>query len=55
MVCKSAWFHLYKLGKIKKYLSVTQVKSVILAFVDFKIGPKNSLLVGSTKYLISKL
>ena len=55
MVCKAAWFHLYQLGKIKKYLSTSQLKSVIQAFVISKLDQNNSLLVGSPKYLISKL
>jgi hypothetical protein len=55
MVCKAAWFHLYQLGKIKKYLSTSQLKSVIQAFVISKLDYNNCLLVGSPKYLISKL
>ena len=55
MVCKSAWFHLYQLGKIKNYLSVTHLKSVILAFVISKLDQNNTLLVGSHKYRIAKL
>jgi hypothetical protein len=55
LTCKSAWFHLYQLGKIKKYLSDSQMKDVIHAFVISKLDQNNSLLVGSPKYLISKL
>jgi len=55
MVCKSAWFHMYQLGKIKKYLTNSQLRSVIQAFVISKIDQNNSLLIGSPKYLIAKL
>ena len=55
MVCKSAWYHLYQLGKIKKYLSDSQLRSVIQAFVISKLDQNNSLLAGSPKYLIAKL
>jgi len=55
LICRSAWFHLHKLGKIKKYLSDSQLKTVIHAFVVSKLDQNNSLLVGAPKYLLSKL
>ena len=53
--CKSAWFHLYQLGKIKNYLSDSQLRSVVQAFVVSKLDQNNSLLAGAPKYQISKL
>ena len=54
-ICKSAWYNLYQLGKIKRYLSESQLKSVIQAFVVSKLDMNNGLLAGLPKYLISKL
>ena len=36
LACKSAWFNLYQLGKLKRYLSEKQLKSVMQAFVISK-------------------
>ena len=55
MTCKSAWYNLFKISRIKQYLSDNQLKSVIQAFVISKIDQNNSLLVGSPKCLTSKL
>ena len=55
LTCRSAWHHLYKLSKIKKYLSDSQLRSVIQAFVISKLDQNNSLLVGLPKCLIARL
>ena len=55
LTCKSAWYHLYQLSKIKKYLSQEQLQSVIQAFVISKIDENNGLLIGTPKQLTSKL
>ena len=55
-MCKSAWFHLYTIGKIRSYLSVDQTKSVVHAYVTPKLDGNNALLVGPRReYLIDKL
>ena len=54
-ICKGAWYHLYQLSKIKRYLSENQLKAVIQAFVISKLDMNNGLLAGSPKYLVSKL
>ena len=53
--CKSAWYSLYELSKIKKFLTTEQLKSVVLAYVISKLDLNNALLAGSTKQLTSKL
>lgn len=53
--CKSAWCNLFRISKIKKFLSTSQLKSVIQAFVISKIDQNNALLIGSPKCLTSKL
>ena len=55
LTCKSAWYHLYQLSKIKKYLSKEQLQSVIQAFVISKLDENNGLLIGSPKQLTAKL
>jgi hypothetical protein len=55
LTCKSAWYNLYQISKIKKFLSDSQLKSVMQSFVISKLDQNNGLLVGSPKTLISKL
>ena len=53
--CKSAWYHLYSISKIKKYITADQLKSVIHAYVTSRIDQNNSLLVGAPKKTLSRL
>jgi hypothetical protein len=53
--CKSAWFRLHQIGKIRPYLNSDQTKSVIHAYVTSKLDQNNSLLVGVADTLISKI
>ena len=55
LTCKSAWYNLYQLSKIRRYLSQEQLQSVIQAFVISKLDQNNALLIGSPKQLTSKL
>lgn len=55
LTCKSAWFSMYKLGKISRYLSESQLKTVVHSFIVSKLDQNNSLLVGAPKYLTRKL
>ena len=52
---KSAWFHLNSIGKIRKYLTQEQTKTVIHSFVTSKLDQNNSLLYGVPKVLTDKL
>ena len=52
---KSAWFHLNSIGKIRKYLTQEQTKTVIHSFVTSKLDQNNSLLYGIPKVLTDKL
>ena len=55
-MCKSAWFHLYTIGKIRHYLNDEQTKSVVHAFVTSKLDGNNALLMGPRRdHLINKL
>ena len=55
VTCKSAWYHLFQLSKIKKHMSQEQLKSAVLAYVISKLDQNNSLLVGLPDILINKL
>jgi hypothetical protein len=55
ITCSSAWLHLFQISKIKKYLSVDQLKAVINAFVISKLDQNNGLLIGLPKSTTSKL
>ena len=48
-VCRSAWFHLFQISKIRKYLTTDQTKSVIHAYVTSHIDQNNCLLIGLPK------
>ena len=55
-MCKSAWFHLYTIGKIRSYLSDDQTKSAVHAYVTPKLDGNSTLLVDPRReYLIDNL
>ena len=56
-MCKSAWFHLYTIEKIRSYLTDDQTNSVVHAYVlTPKLDGFNALIVGPRReYLIDKL
>jgi hypothetical protein len=54
-VCKSAWYHLFQISKIRHFLTTEQVKSVIHAYVTSRIDQNNSLLLGLPKNSIKRI
>jgi len=55
-MCKSAWFHLFTIGRIRIYLNDNQTKSAIHAYVTSKLDGNNALLIGPRRdNLINKL
>lgn len=54
-VCKDARFNLYRIGKIRKYLTTEQTKTLAHAYVTSKLDGLNSLLFGLPKSEIQKL
>ena len=54
-ICKSAWYHLRRIGSIRKYLNMTSTKTLVHAFVTSKLDNLNSLLYGLSDKLINKL
>ena len=53
--CKSAWFHLYNISKIRRFLTCEQVKSIVHAYVTSKLDFNNVLLTGAPDLLLKKL
>ena len=54
-ICKSAFFRLRNISRIRKYLSRTATERLIHAFVTSKLDSYNSLLYGLPKYCKQKL
>ena len=42
-VCKSAFFHLRNISKIRKFLNMETTKSLVYAFITFRLSLKSSL------------
>ena len=53
--CKTAWYHLHEISKIRKFLTIDQAKTVIHAYVTCRLDQNNSLLVGLPKKKLAKL
>ena len=54
-VCQIAWFHLYSISKIRKYLTKEQSQSAIHAYVTSRLDQNNCLLTGAPATLLHKL
>ena len=54
-VCKSAFFHLRNIAKIRKYISPTRCKILIHAFITPKLDYCNSFLAGLRQDHINKV
>ena len=54
-VCKSSFFHLRNIFKIRKFLSYDTCKTLIHAFVTARIDYCNSLLYGQPKCILKRL
>jgi hypothetical protein len=53
--CKAAWFHLYQISKIRKYLTKEQTKSIVHAHVTSRLDQNNSLLIGLPHKCLTRL
>ena len=54
-VCRSAQFHLFNIGRIRKYLSTSACESLIHAFISSRLDYSNAILYGLPKRQIMKL
>ena len=55
LTCKTAWYHLHQISKIKQYLTEDQLKAVIHSYVICRLDTNNSLLIGLPKTSLSHL
>ena len=53
--CKSAWFNLYQISKLQKFINLDQQKTAVHAFVTSRLDQNNALLAGLPKIAIKKL
>jgi len=51
-VCKSSLYFIWKIAKIRNYLTVFATESVVRALITSKLGYCNSLYYGPPKYLL---
>ena len=54
-ICKSAYYHIRNISRIKKYLPRNCLEIIIHAFITSRLDYCNSLLYGVPKYLLQKL
>ena len=54
-ISKSCFFHLRKIARIKDYLSTSDIRTLVHAFITSKLDNCNSLLYGLPKFLIDRL
>lgn len=54
-ICKSAYFHLYNIGLVRKFLTPDSTKTVVQALVTSRLDCLNALLLGLPANIIAKL
>ena len=54
-ICKTCFFHIRNISRIRKYLSIDNTKILVHAFITCKLDHCNSLLYGLPSFLIHKL
>lgn len=54
-ICRSAYFHIRNISKLRKYLDQDSLEKVIHAFISTKLDYCNSILCGVPAYQISRL
>jgi hypothetical protein len=54
-ICRSAYFHLRNIGKIRKFLDEKATEAIVHAFISSRLDNGNSLLYGVPKKQIDRL
>ena len=55
VICKSVWYHLYQIGKMRKYLTSEQTQSAVHAHVTCRLDLNISLLMRLPKKSLNRL
>ena len=54
-ICKSTFFHIRNISRIRKFLSVSSAKALVHTFITCRLDNCNSLLYGLPKHLVHRL
>jgi hypothetical protein len=54
-LCRSAWYHLYNIGRIRKYMDMQSTERLVHAFVSSRLDNLNSLLYGLPSNQLHKI
>ena len=54
-MCKSAWYNLHQISKIRKCLTIDQTKTIVHAYITSRLEQNNGLLLGQPKKALHKL
>jgi hypothetical protein len=54
-ICKTCFFHLRKIAKIRDYLSTADTETLVNSLITSKLDSCNSLLYGLPKFMIDRL
>ncbi len=54
-MCKNAWYNLYRISKVRQFLTLEQTKTAVHAYVTSKIDYNNSLLSGVPACILRRL
>ena len=54
-ICKSGWFHLSRIGRIRSYLDQKSIEILVHAFITSRLDLNNCLLLGLPKNLLKKI
>ena len=55
IICKSAFFGIHSIAKIRRYLSQRTTETIVRAYITSRLGYCNALLYDLPKYLINRL
>ena len=55
IACKSAFFRIHSIAKIRRYLSQSTTEAIVRAYITSRLDYCNALLYGLPKYLINRL
>ena len=55
ITCKSAFFRIHSIAKIRRYLSRSTTETIVHAYITSRLDYCNALLYGLPKYLINRL
>ena len=55
LLCRTAYMHLYNIGKIRKFLSRSTAEKLVHALISSRLDYGNSLLYGISNFLMDRI